>query len=87
MTISELGSILEIIISDDFSTYKKVVKLLFFDIIHIRYIHKPPYGRIVIDITKHGVRRIIISHRIFRNIYGERICIKQDNYRKKHFNT
>ena len=62
MAISKLSSTPEIIISDDFSTYKKVVKLLGFDIIHIRHIHKPPYGRIVIDIIKHVAGRIVISH-------------------------
>jgi len=36
----------KIIITDDFSTYKKAVKLLKYNLVHIRHIHRPPYGHI-----------------------------------------
>ncbi|MHA1251482.1 MAG: hypothetical protein ACTSRP_15940 [Candidatus Helarchaeota archaeon] len=37
------------IITDDFSIYKSVASGLKRDLIHIRHIHKLPYGCIVID--------------------------------------
>lgn len=52
----------EIIVSDDFSTYKKVVKMLNKDIIHIRHIHKGNRDLIIIDSVKHEDERIVITH-------------------------
>lgn len=49
---------LEMLITDGFTTYKGVARGLNRAIIHVRHIHKPPYGRIEIDTytyTKHDV--------------------------------
>ena len=43
----------KMIITDDFSSYKRAVKLLKYNLVHIRHIHRPPYGRMVIDIHKY----------------------------------
>jgi len=51
----------KIIITDDFSTYKKAVKLLKYNLIHIRHIHKPPYGCIIMDIHKYKHNKLVIT--------------------------
>jgi len=50
------------LITDDFSTYKGVATGLKRDLIHIRHIHQPPYGRIVIDKIKIKENEIITTH-------------------------
>ncbi|MBD3228706.1 MAG: DDE-type integrase/transposase/recombinase [Candidatus Lokiarchaeota archaeon] len=60
--ISRLPSPPLVIITDDFSTYKRVVKNLNYDLIHVRHIHKPPYNRIIIDIIEHKSKKIITTH-------------------------
>ncbi len=41
-----------IIVTDDFPAYQGVVLALGMDITHVRCVHKPPYGRVIIDIVK-----------------------------------
>ena len=60
--ISRLETLPYIIVTDDFSTYKRVVKDLGYDLIHVRHIHKPPYNRMVIDIINHNEKTIKITH-------------------------
>jgi len=45
---------LQILVSDGFLVYIGVARALNKDLIHIRHIHKPPYGRIIIEIYKYG---------------------------------
>ncbi len=40
------------IVTDDFNSYQGVVLALRTNIVHVRCVHKPPYGRVVIDIVK-----------------------------------
>ena len=39
----------EVIVTDDFTAYQAVVLALQINLVHVRCIHKPPYGRVVID--------------------------------------
>ena len=50
------------LITDDFSTYKGVATGLKRDLIHVRHIHQPPYGRIVIDKIEIKQKEIITTH-------------------------
>ncbi len=40
------------LVTDDFSTYKGVAFALGRDIVHVRHVHKPPYGRVVVDVVR-----------------------------------
>lgn len=40
------------IVSDDFSAYQGAVLALRTDLVHVRCVHKPPYGRVIIDIVR-----------------------------------
>ena len=51
----------KIIITDDFSSYKRAAKLLKYNLVHIRHIHRPPYGRMVIDIHKYEQDKLVIT--------------------------
>ncbi|TFF95152.1 MAG: DDE domain-containing protein [Promethearchaeota archaeon] len=51
-----------IIITDDFSTYKRVVKMLNYNLIHVRHIHKNPRIHMVVDIIEHEPKKIITTH-------------------------
>ncbi len=42
----------EVIVTDDFTTYQAVVRLLEVDITHVRCVHKPLFGRVIIDVVK-----------------------------------
>jgi len=53
---------LGILITDDFSAYKGVATGLKRDLIHVRHIHKPPYGRVVIDKIEIKGKKIITTH-------------------------
>ncbi len=53
---------IEMLITDDFSTYKGVATGLKRDLIHVRHIHQPPYGRIVIDKIEIKEKEIITTH-------------------------
>lgn len=57
-----LGKLIKMMVTDDFSTYKGVATELGRDIIHVRHIHKPPYGRIVVDKIEHKENEIITRH-------------------------
>jgi len=57
-----LGKEVKIFMTDDFSTYKGVATDLGRDIIHVRHIHKPPYGRIVVDMIEHREKEIVTRH-------------------------
>jgi hypothetical protein len=57
-----LGMEVKIFITDDFPTYKGVATGLGRNIIHVRHIHKPPHGRIVVDMIKHGQKEIVTRH-------------------------
>lgn len=50
------------LITDDFSTYKGVATGLKRNLIHVRHIHKPPYGRMVIDKIEIHEKEIITTH-------------------------
>jgi len=57
-----LGKKVKIFITDDFSAYKGVATDLGRNIIHVRHIHQPPYGRIVVDMIEHREKEIVICH-------------------------
>ncbi len=57
-----LGKPVKMFIIDDFSTYKGMATGLGRDIIHVRHIHSPPYGRIVVDMIEHRGNEIITHH-------------------------
>ena len=42
----------EFIATDDFTAYQAVVLALEADMVHVRCVHKPPYGRVIIDVVK-----------------------------------
>jgi len=83
-TISRTSNSPKIIITDDFSSYKRAVKLLKYDLIHIRHIHKPLYGRIVIDIHKYDKDKLVVTNMAtlndifkFENTFITRISKKE----------
>lgn len=47
------------LISDAYPAYTRVAKMLGRDIVHVQHIHKPPYGRIIIDRIHHEPDKII----------------------------
>jgi len=51
-----------ILVTDDFSTYKGVATGLGYDLIHVRHVHKPPYGRICIDLIRHEKKLVKTIH-------------------------
>lgn len=57
-----LGKEVKTFFTDDFSTYKGVATDLGRDIIHVRHIHKPPHGRIVVDVVEHREKEIVTRH-------------------------
>jgi hypothetical protein len=57
-----LGKKAKMMITDDFQVYKSVVTDLGRDMIHVRHIHSPPYGRIVVDMIEHQEKEIITRH-------------------------
>ena len=59
---NRLDNPVEIFITDDFSTYKGVVTGLKRDLIHVRHIHKPPYGRMVVDKIEIREKEIVTIH-------------------------
>ena len=48
--------------TDDFSTYKGVATGLGHDLIHVRHVHKPPFGRACIDLIRHEEKRVKTIH-------------------------
>jgi len=46
---AQLNYPIEVLATDGFSTYKGVALALHHDLIHVRHIHQPPYGRIEVD--------------------------------------
>jgi hypothetical protein len=57
-----LGKEVKLFATDDFSAYKGVANGLGRDIIHVRHIHKPPHGRIVVDVIEHREKEIVTHH-------------------------
>lgn len=51
-----------ILVTDDFSTYKGVATGLGHDLIHVRHVHKPPFGRVCIDLIRHEEKRVKTIH-------------------------
>jgi transposase-like protein len=51
-----------LIATDDFSAYKGAMTGLRRNILHVRHIHQPPYGRIVIDQIEAKEKEIITTH-------------------------
>jgi hypothetical protein len=51
-----------LLVTDDFSTYKGVATGLGYDLIHVRHVHKPPYGRICIDLIRHSKNHVKTIH-------------------------
>lgn len=47
------------LISDAYPAYTRVAKMLGRDIVHVQHIHKPPYGRIIIDRIHHETDKTI----------------------------
>ena len=79
-----------IIVTDDFSVYKKVVKQLNYNLIHIRHIHKPPHQHMIIDIIEHKPNKIITTdvattNDIFcaENTFLTRISTSEENLHEK----
>ncbi|MHA1280836.1 MAG: DDE-type integrase/transposase/recombinase, partial [Candidatus Helarchaeota archaeon] len=56
------GGPISILVSDDFSTYKGVATGLGYDLVHVRHVHKPPYGRICIDLIRHAEKSVKTIH-------------------------
>ncbi|MHA1143554.1 MAG: DDE-type integrase/transposase/recombinase [Candidatus Helarchaeota archaeon] len=59
---ARLGHQILILVTDDFSTYKGVATGLGYDLVHVRHVHKPPYGRICIDLIRHGKKSVKTTH-------------------------
>ncbi|MHA1439374.1 MAG: DDE-type integrase/transposase/recombinase [Promethearchaeota archaeon] len=57
-----LGKKAKMMITDDFQVYKSAATDLGRDMIHVRHIHSPPYGRIVVDMIEHREKEIITRH-------------------------
>jgi len=78
-----------IIVTDGFSSYKKVVRAYYPHIIHIRHIHKPDYDRITIEYLspdKNGVEKLITLHTtndIFTRIGTNYGLLEVKNIKKK----
>jgi transposase-like protein len=49
------------LITDGYRAYQKVAKELGRDVIHVRHIHKPPYGRVIITLVRHFVDKIVLK--------------------------
>lgn len=58
---NRLCSPLEILITDGFPVYQAVAEAIGRNIIHIQHIHKPPYGRIEIDIYSYKRKDLTIT--------------------------
>jgi transposase-like protein len=61
-TERRLNQSVGMLITDDFSTYKGVATGLKRDLIHVRHIHQPPYGRVVIDKIEIIEKEIVTTH-------------------------
>jgi transposase-like protein len=61
-TERRLNQSVGMLITDDFSTYKGVATGLKRDLIHVRHIHQPPYGRVVIDKIEIKEKEIVTTH-------------------------
>ena len=59
---TRLGRPISILITDDYSTYKGVATGLGHDLIHVRHVHKPPYGRTCIDLVRHDEKAVKTIH-------------------------
>ena len=57
-----LGHSNRLFITDDFSAYKGAMTGLKRNLIHVRHIHQPPYGRIVIDEIEVTNKQIVTTH-------------------------
>ncbi|MHA1283669.1 MAG: DDE-type integrase/transposase/recombinase [Promethearchaeota archaeon] len=57
-----LNEPVELFITDDFSAYKGAMTGLKRNVIHVRHIHQPPYGRIVVDEIEVNEREIVTTH-------------------------
>ncbi|MGQ4875215.1 MAG: hypothetical protein ACP6IY_14205 [Promethearchaeia archaeon] len=64
----------ELFITDDFSAYKGAMTGLKRNVIHVRHIHQPPYGRIVIDEIEVNEREIVTTI-VYPYGYNERYLI------------
>jgi transposase-like protein len=49
------------LVTDGYSAYKKVAKMLGMDIVHVQHIHKPPYGRVIITKITHMAEKIVMK--------------------------
>lgn len=52
----------DLFITDDFSAYKGAMTRLKRSLVHVRHIHQPPYGRIVVDKIEIHEKEIITTH-------------------------
>ncbi|MHA1785368.1 MAG: DDE-type integrase/transposase/recombinase [Candidatus Helarchaeota archaeon] len=59
---SRIDKQISILVTDDFSTYKGVATGLAYDLTHVRHVHKPPYGRICIDLIRHSKKSVKTIH-------------------------
>ena len=59
---ARIGKKIPILVTDDFSTYKGVATGLGYDLIHVRHVHQPPYGRICIDLIRHSKKHVKTIH-------------------------
>lgn len=57
-----LSGPIDVLVSDDFSPYTGIAQEFGHDIIHVRHIHKPPFGRAIISNIKHTADKLIITN-------------------------
>jgi len=59
---ARIGKPIPILVTDDFSIYKGAATGLGYDLIHVRHVHQPPYGRICIDLIRHDEKQVKTIH-------------------------
>ncbi|MHA1784511.1 MAG: hypothetical protein ACTSVY_15895 [Candidatus Helarchaeota archaeon] len=57
-----IGKKIPVLVTDDFSVYKGVATALGHDLTHVRHVHKPPYGRVCMDLIRHEKTRVKTIH-------------------------
>lgn len=57
-----LQSSIDILVTDGLSQYTGIAQDFGYDLIHIRHIHKPPFGRVIISTIRHTPTKIITTN-------------------------
>ena len=47
------------LVTDGFTAYRKVARMIGWDIVHVQHIHKPPYGRVIITQIHHEEEKVV----------------------------